>query len=208
MPHRWQQTLACELRDYPEWHKGRRRYGAWVIRTESPAVLARMQQAREILGDWLHPHGQRQAHITLFVCGFIASARQHDDDFTADQLKAQLAVLQQLRPANFELEIGGAESFSSAAYLQVADPEQHLQSIRNALGGLSGEVRQTDYVPHLTLGLYRQALPREQAIQRLQLIPSEPLRLQVKDIHFATYEAQEQHGPLRYENAVELANLR
>ena len=207
MPHNWQQTLACELRDYPEWHKGRQRYGAWVIKTESSAVLARMQQARNILGDWLHPHGQRQAHITLFVCGFIANTQRHNDDFTADQLKAQLAVLQQLRQTTFELEIGAANSFSSAAYLQVTDPKHHLKSIRTALDGLSDEVRQTDYVPHLTLGLYQQVLPREQVIQRLQQIPSTPLRLQVKDIHFATYEAQEQHGALRYEHAVEFANL-
>ncbi|KRW59323.1 2'-5' RNA ligase family protein [Pseudomonas sp. TTU2014-080ASC] len=204
MPHNWQHTLACELRDYPEWHKGRRRYGVWVITVNEPAVLSRIQQAREVLGDWLHPHGQRQAHITLFVCGFMADDQQHDDDFTHGQLSAQRAALEPLHYPSFELEIGRADSFSSAAYLRVTDPGQHLQAIRDKLDTLSNEIRQTHYVPHLTLGLYRQSVQREHLIERLQQIPSTPLRMTVQDIHFATYEAQEQHGPLRYENTVAL----
>jgi 2'-5' RNA ligase len=208
MPHNWQHTLACELRDYPEWHKGRKRYAVWVIRIDTPEVLARMQQAREILGDWLHPHGQRQAHITLFVCGFVADKQLHDDDFTHRQSDAQRAALSQLQHAAFDLEIDGADSFSSAAYLRITDRGRHLQAIRDALDTLSDEVRQTYYTPHLTLGLYRKSLPRQHVIERLQQIPATPLRVVVQDIHFATYEAQEQHGPLHYEHAVALRTSR
>jgi 2'-5' RNA ligase len=205
MPHGFSHSLACELRDYPEWHKGRSRYGVWVLQVDNQAVLARLEQARQWLGDWLHPPGIRQAHITLFVCGFSAEQAAHDDDFTAPQLAAQLSALQALKPPRFSLHIGPARSFSSAAYLEVLDTEQQLSPLRQALAGPCQEIRQSAYVPHLTLGLYRQRIRRELIEQRLAQLPSTPLELPISHLHYATYDAREQHGELHYQHSYPLA---
>ncbi|MCU1719622.1 2'-5' RNA ligase family protein [Pseudomonas sp. 5P_3.1_Bac2] len=206
MPQSFSHSLACELRDYPEWHKGRSRYGVWVLQVDNQAVLARIQEARQLLGDWLHPPGARQAHITLFVCGFSAAQAEHDDDFTDEQLAAQLNALQALSPPRFSLQIGPARSFSSAAYLEVLDAHQQLAPLRQALAGSCQEIRQSNYVPHLTLGLYRQRIRRELIEQRLAQLPSQPLELPVNQLHYATYDAREQHGGLHYQHSWTLAN--
>lgn len=200
-------TLPCELRDYPQWHRGRQRYAVWSIPVDCPAVLARMQAARELLGDWLHPADQRQAHITLFVCGFIASQRQHSDDFTAPQLERQSQALAQLRPRAFSLQIGGLDSFASAAFLQVTDARQQLPLLRRQLAGATREIRQAPYHPHLTLGLYRQRIAaaawRERATALAEL---PPLPLAVKELHYCSYQAQQLFGPLRVERRLPLAD--
>lgn len=205
MPQRFSHSLACELRDYPEWHKGRSRYGVWVLQVDNRALLTRIEQARQLLGDWLHPPGARQAHITLFVCGFSAAQAEHDDDFTDKQLAAQLSALQALNPPRFSLQIGPARSFSSAAYLEVLDTQQQLAPLRQALAGPCQEIRQNVYVPHLTLGLYRQRISRTQIEQRLAQLPSAALELPVRHLHYATYDACAQHGELHYQHSWPLA---
>ena len=32
------ETLVTELRDYPQWHRGRQRYGVWVQRDRKSVV--------------------------------------------------------------------------------------------------------------------------------------------------------------------------
>lgn len=197
----WQHSLACELRDYPEWHKGRQRYAVWVLSIDSEAIQHRLQSARHLLQDWVHPVGERQAHITLFVCGFPARYTVHDDDFSQSQLEQQRQALKQLNAHPFQLQIGGAASFSSAAYLQVHDPAQGLARIRKALSNCSHEIRQSPYTPHLTIGLYQKAIDRSLIEQRLALVESQPLELKVLQLHYATYQADAQHGQLDYEQS-------
>ena len=200
------QTQISELRDYPEWHRGRQRYGLWAIPIDCPAVLARMQTARELLGDWLHPDYLRQAHITLFVCGFEAHQPRHDDDFCSDQLERQREDLQRLPLAPFKLQIGNLDSFASAAFLQVRDPQQRLQPLRDCLAESTVEIRQSPYLAHLTLGLYRQTVSAQEwrertaALSRLQ-----PLSFRVNELHYCTYQADQLFGPLRYDSSVPLA---
>ncbi|MBB1520067.1 2'-5' RNA ligase family protein [Aquipseudomonas guryensis] len=199
-------TQICELRDYPEWHCGRKRYGLWAIPVGCPAVLARMQAARELLGDWLHPGYLRQAHITLFVCGFEALQRRYDDDFCSDQLQRQREDLQRLPLAPFELQIGRLDSFSSAAFLQVDDPQRRLQPLRDCLTGHAEEIRQSPYLPHLTLGLYRQSISAQAWRERAAALSQpQPLHFTVHELHYCTYQADQLFGPLRYDTCVPLA---
>lgn len=200
------QTQICELRDYPEWHRGRQRYGLWAIPVDCPALLARMQAARELLGDWLHPGYLRQAHITLFVCGFEAPKRRYDDDFCSDQLQRQHENLQRLQCAPFELQIGSLDSFASAAFLQIGDPQRRLQPLRDCLAGSAAEIRQSPYLPHLTLGLYRQTVSAQDWCERTAALSRlEPLNFTVNELHYCTYQADQLFGPLRYDTCVPLA---
>lgn len=197
-------TLPGQLRDFPEWRQGRTRYWLWALPVECPAVLARMQAARELLGDWLHPPGPRQAHITLFACGFATAAPRLDDDIATSVLTAQRQALTDLRLRPFELRIGGLDSFASAAFLEVQE-QGRLDPLRATLDRHATEIRQAPYVPHLTLGLYRQAVTAADWRQRAEPLRDCPaLALPVRELQLLSYAAAESQGPLRIEARVTL----
>ena len=199
------QTIACERRDYPEWHRGRQRYGVWSLPVDCSRVLARLARAQAHLGDWLHGGYRRQAHITLFVCGFPAERAQLDDDFPSERLSAQLDALRQLRSRPFALQIGGLDSFASAPFLKVVDPDGRLEALRTVLGAHSTEIRQSPFHAHLTVGLYARAVPRTDLQQQLSgFTDSEPLTLPVRELHYSTYAAAELFGLLRMEHRLVL----
>ncbi|MNZ94896.1 hypothetical protein D3C78_1140160 [compost metagenome] len=199
------QTLACELRDYPEWHRGRARYGVWTLPVGCPRILARFERARAQLGDWLHDDYRRQAHITLFVCGFPAEHAQFDDDFPAARLAAQQQAVRKLDIGAFELQIGGLDSFASAPFLTVSDPEGRLDALRSALAAHSPEIRQSDYHAHLTVGLYARSVPRPCVQRQLAAFAEgDPLPLKVRELHYSSYAAAELFGPLHTEQRLTL----
>ena len=196
------ETLVAQLRDYPEWHKGRSRYAIWMVPIDCAQVLGYMAEVIDQLADLLHP-SRRQAHLTLYVCGFEQPAAVHDDDFTAARLQRQLTALAALRSAACSLEVGRPASFSSAAYLTVTDPGGHLAAWRHALAVGGTEVRFGPYVPHITLGLYRQAIGIEQLRQRLdRVVMPAGLQLPVDRLEYATYSSADMFGPLRCRQAV------
>lgn len=199
------QSIACARRDYPEWHRGRARYGVWTLPVDCPRILARLERAQAHLGDWLHGDYRRQAHVTLFVCGFPAAQAKFDDDFPSERLDAQIDALSALCASPFELQIGGLDSYASAPFLSVSDPDQRLEVLRAALGEHSAEVRQSPYHPHLTVDLYARAVPRTDLQRRLTAFgEDEPLALRVDELHYSTYAAAELFGPLRTERRVAL----
>lgn len=190
-------TIPCELRDYPEWHHGRRLYCVWTLPVRDRQVLERLQAAQQQLSPWLHQGYRRQAHVTLFVCGFDAQVRHRDDDFTRQMQLLQCEAMEMLAQASFSLSIGGLDSFASAPYLQVSDPEAVLPRLRDALQRISPEIRQAGYVPHLTVGLYRQAVPWPHLQARISAFDhAEPLTLQVSELQLCCYHASELFGPL------------
>ena len=199
------QSIACEQRDYPEWHRGRARYGVWTLPVEWPQVLARVARAQAHLGDWLHQGYRRQAHITLFVCGFPAEQALLDDDFPLARLAAQQQALRELGAAPFELHIGSLDSFASAPFLSVTDPAGRLEALRATLAGHSAEIRQSPYHAHLTVGLYACSLPGAAIAERLAAFDEdEPLPLGVDELHYSTYAAAELFGPLHTERCLDL----
>ena len=199
------QSIACERRDYPDWHRGRTRYGVWTLLVECPRILARLDRARAHLGAWLHGDYRRQAHVTLFVCGFPAEQARYDDDFPAARLMAQFTALHQLDAGAFELQIGGLDSFASAPFLTVVDPDGRLEALRAVLGEHSMEIRQSPYHAHLTVGLYGRTVLRAELQQRLAAFgEDEPLPLRVDELHYSTYAATELFGPLHTEHRLAL----
>ena len=190
-------TIPCELRDYPEWHYGRQMYCVWTLPVRDRLVLERLQAAQQHLSPWLHQDYRRQAHITLFVCGFDALVQHRDDDFTRQAQQLQCKALEMLAQASFSLQIGGLDSFASAPYLQVSDPEGVLAVLRERLETISSEVRQAEYVPHLTVGLFQQALSWSQLQARISSFNrAESLTLRVSELELSCYRASELFGPL------------
>ncbi|NLY59677.1 MAG: 2'-5' RNA ligase family protein [Gammaproteobacteria bacterium] len=196
------ETLVAEQRDYVEWHRGRARYGVWIVPIECPELLEYIDCLTGQLGDLLHP-SRRQPHITLFVCGFDQPHRVHDDDFTTEQLQQQVQALERLERSPCTLQIGAVDSFASAALLRVADPGGHLAYWRSALAPHCTEVRQTAYVPHLTLGLYRRSASADELRQRLATLSQvDRLTVPVSCLDYVTYSSFDMFGPLSREKRI------
>lgn len=189
-------TLAFEPRDYPEWHRGRDRYAVWLIDADLAPLRDRVARARAHLGGLL-ADAQRQPHVTVFVCGFLAEAATWNDDFTPAMLARQRQALARAGVGPFELEVGGLASFDSAAFLDVRDPDGCLAPLRAALAAGRDEVcREEAYVPHLTVGLYRDAFVKDEVARRLAGFADDaPVRLPVRRIDLAVYPARD-HGGL------------
>ena len=148
--------------------------------------------------------GPEPAFITLFICGFASPQPVHNDDIAPAVLEAQCHALAALRQPAFELHIGDLDSFTSAAFLAVQE-HGHLDRLRDTLAGLAPEVRQAPYAPHLTVGLYRRAVPRatwQQHTRALRDCP--PLALPVRELQLLSYAASEPQGALRIEARVAL----
>ena len=130
--------------------------------------------------------------------GFIAQLGSIVAYFSAGMLAAQQAALQALQLEPFTLQIGAIDSFDSAVFLRVGDPDNGLAPLRQALGQGTREIRQSAYVPHLTVGLYSGAFDKELVEGKLQSFASHtPIPLRVQRIHFARYEARVLGGPLQ-----------
>jgi 2'-5' RNA ligase len=198
------ETLIAELRDCPEWHRQRQRYGVWIIPVNDPALLDYIEAARRRLADLLHPTQQRQPHLTLFVCGFEQPAHVADDDFSPVQLHDQIESLRGLHGAACSLSLGALDSFASAAFIPVIDLSGQLTQWRCALEVAAKEIRQASYVPHITLGLYKRKATAEEVRERLREIDAPSMPLRVSQLHYATYDARLHFGPLETQHIVSL----
>ncbi len=206
LKHGPSETVVAELCDYPEWHRQRQRYGVWIIPVNDPVLLDYVEAARRRLTDLLHPSQQRQPHLTLAVCGFEQPAQVANDDFTPLQLRDQIESLQRLRGVACSLSLGAPDSFASAAFISVTDPSGQLTRWRSALEVLAKGLRQANYVPHITLGLYKRKAAAEEVRQRLREIDAPSVSLRINQLHYATYDAHLQFGPLETRHVVRLAS--
>jgi 2'-5' RNA ligase len=197
------ETLVADLRDYPEWHRGRDRYGVWVIPVDDAVLLDYIDAARDALADLIHPSPRRQPHLTLFVCGFHGEG-DADDDFPPQRLTQQVASLQACADSACALPLGCPDSFASAAFVPVGDPMGQLSRWRSVLGEASREIRQAPYVPHITLGLYRRCVSAEVVRRRLAAVAAPPASLAVHELRYVTYDARDQRGPLDTHDCVML----
>lgn len=200
MLHQVPTTTPSEIRDFSEWRRGRESYVVWVLRCDqSRAIQSKFNAAREHLKGYLLEPYPRQPHISLFVCGFLVDEGQYNDDFTQTQLDAQVQALGKANLPSFEIEIGGINSFASAPFLEIRDPEGGIPHLRGVLSRGAPEFRTAPYRPHLTLGLYADAFPSEKVLERMAAFSSEPLWWRVERVSLARYRAKEIAGELSYE---------
>ena len=190
-------TIPSEIRDFPEWHHGRETYAVWILDCEiNDSVRAKFDAAKAHLDGYLLKLYHRQSHITLFVCGFLVESPQYNDDFTQSELDAQIQALERANLGSFEIEIGGLNSFASAPFLEVRDPEAGIAALRKILVKGAREFRAAVYQPHLTVGLYAGSFPSKEILARMETFISDPVRWKVKKITLSTYQAKEVTGKL------------
>lgn len=200
-------TLPSQQRDFTEWRKNRRHYAVWAVDADRPAVGAASEALARVLAPYLLADYRRQPHVTVQLCGFPGTTRQHADDYTPACLERQIAALTAARVAPFTVHLTAPASFTSAPYLAVHDPAGHLARLRQALGGPAQEAEHFVYVPHLTLGLYRDAFPLAEVLADMaRAAPAQPLALTVSHLSLMTYEAAIIGGPLRTAGRFDLAS--
>lgn len=198
-------TIPTGLRDYSRWHRGRHKYAVWTIPIDAPRVLARYDQARDHLSPFLLTPYHRQPHITVFVCGFLRAASAYDDDYPYHRCMHHLQALKHAGIAPFDLRIGGLNSFATAPFLWVADPDHGIRRLRQVLSKTHTEIRMAPYVPHLTIGVYADAFDtRILAHQIAAFGHHAPLCQPVTQLRLTTYRAAEIAGPLTAAYTVDL----
>lgn len=153
------------------------------------------------------PDYVRQPHITLGWCGFPVETPLLDDDFGPANLRRQLVALQEA-PSPFSIRIGEPDSFASAAYLSVGDPEGGIAPLRQILAP-AVEATDFDFVPHVSFGLYRQAVPlADMRLAMAKADSGEGCEIRVKRVFWMSYEAAVVGGSLRKLAAFDLQRRR
>lgn len=191
-------TLRNVHGDFSDWHKGRTHYALWALPVDSPAVHQRLQAAQAHLSAWLLPLYQRQAHITVGLCGFPSPEARQADDFGPAALGLQLAALRQTAVGTLDLQVGGLASFSSVPYLRVQTAPAPLQHLRQSLTANTAQDGPADYTPHVTVGLYAGEWPLSllhAAFERFG--DTEPLPLRARTLDLVSYAPAVIGGPLQ-----------
>lgn len=199
-------TQACEQKDFVEWRQGRRHFSVWALDFDIPALRQACVQMRDSFSDYWLPDYNRQPHLTVAICGFTVAAPRRQDDYGLADLDAQHRDLLRAQLAPFMIEIGPPDSFASAAYFSVDDSQRGIEKLRRILVGEQPGAEDAGFVPHLTFGLYRIALPLSVVLAGLQAQnPLRPLRLKVSKLAWMVYEAAVVGGPLRTLGEFDLA---
>ena len=145
------------------WHAGRRHHAVWMVRVDGPVLRERVAQLQRTLGPWIQPVPLDDLHVTLRVAGFLTPRLHRDPAFpVADHAPPATlqATLTQLPSTAPRLQIGPANSFASAPFLEVLDPAGDLARLRTQLAHAGAdEVRGSPWLPHLTVGTLMRRMP-------------------------------------------------
>jgi len=196
MIHQNPKTVPSVALDYPECHRGRKDYALWLIELGNDEVNKKVHAAREHLAEFLLKPYQRQPHITLFICGFLADTPRFKDDYGWEQLRVHTQLLKDSKVKPFSIEIGKLNSFATSPFLEVDDSEGGIHRVRSLLSTAAKEIGRSAFMPHLTVGLYSGAFSSTVVGRRISTFSSEPVRFKVERITFASYQAREIAGPL------------
>lgn len=161
------------------WRSGPRWFFAVAAMIDDEQVEQRRRQVLGALGPWVRPSAPGQAHVTLAALGFgahpsggigapgrgRAGSSQPPTTAPAPRRPDPAAIGVQELPA-LRLRIRGAELFASAAYLTVDALDDGLARARARHGEHDLE-RSEPWVPHVTVGVFTQAVPIDDVRRRL-----------------------------------------
>ena len=122
------------------------------------------------------------------------------------QLNQQLERLKNLKLESFQLQVAALNSFESALFLKVDDTAGVLDQIRKTLLQTSQEVAALSYCPHITLGLYREAVSSDHVLARMAEIEAIHYSFNISKLTFGFYQAHVLQGPLFSHTQIELGN--
>lgn len=190
-------TIGHVRADFSAWHRGRKHYAVWALDLDVSSVRPLLRQAQGELQDLLLDGYRRQAHVTLGLCGFVCQEPKAEDDYAPDLFLQQWEQLVALACDPFEIELGALDTFHSVPYLQVHDPKHRLTALRKVLATGPLNASSGPYVPHVTVGLYGDAYPLSDVVQRLAAVRLPKVPVRVTGVSLMAYEAADIGGPLR-----------
>lgn len=195
-------TTSCRHDNFVGWHQGRPFYAVWLVMADTSAIREVVHHLRHSMGDWLLPDYRRQPHITLGIRGFPQSQPQDEHSYIPALFRQDIARLQQLPRAHLRLRCQGADSFTTAPYLTLTDlpsnkPQHTLLHWHEILTPPSGIDTTPGYIPHITAGFYRRAIPLPAIRQTLASLTLPPCDLTISHIELAAYASEEIAGRLQ-----------
>ncbi len=196
-------TIACEDRDFPEWHGGRSHALVWALLLDEPGVAQCIAAARQRLGALILPRYERQPHVTVAFAGLAAEPGLPGYD--SQDLDADLAVIRTLLDGPVTVRPAGWGSFPMVPYLAVES--DWLHRARGALDRDAVELHQLPYVPHMTLGHWSGRWKRESVLERLDA-PTPRRGWQVHSLSLLRYETSDIAGGLTPVGSLDLAHGR
>jgi 2'-5' RNA ligase len=197
-------TVACEDRDFPEWHGGCRHALVWAVDADIEGVREAVRDARDRLVTVLLPRYRRQPHITLAYAGVVArpGARPVDEPYSRTRLGDDLARLRALAQRPFEVAVGGWGTFPMVPYLHVSAPE--LAAVSSAL--TAGSPYVGGYVPHVTVGHYSVSRPLSEITRHIDGWAPPAAVVEVREWALLAYETHDIAGPLTTVGRLSLAD--
>ena len=203
--HSAQKTIPCPLRDYYEWHQGRSHYGFWGLEIQDPEWISFIKSAEQQVRHWIQPGYLRAPHITIFPCGFLDPRH-----FSQELLNRQRQILEAsaLKPFSLHLKTPPIDTFLTAHFLAIENPENRLKQIRNLLSSESKEDHPPPvFTPHITLGFYRDSFDLSEVRLALSSFDSNlPPPLPITELLFCSYQTHEVQGPYQIQARVILKN--
>ena len=196
-------TLGNSEGDFIQWHRGRPFYYCWMVMVESPAWNSAVRQAALRLRPWLLSGYARQSHVTILPGGF---PRRGSLDTAAIS-----ACARGISP--FRIALGPLGSFTSSPCFEVVDPDAVLDRLRRALRPVlcdpRARVSDATYLPHLTVGLYRNRFSTGEIAAAIASFPV-PVEsvIPVDRISLCAYDTCSIKGPLTEIARVELGSGR
>jgi 2'-5' RNA ligase len=184
------ETLGPSPGEREAWHRGRSPYAVWLLRIDVDAVHERMRAIARDLGDAIVPVPEHETHVTLFVAGFPTDeAPRHDDDVTEAVLDAQTRRLRAVATRPLPLAVGRANAFLTCAFLEVRDLDGGIATLRSALDHDAGEVRFAPYLPHVTVGRFRDSRPTDELARVLSSHRQLPwITIEARAIELVTFD--------------------
>ena len=148
-------TQVLDPEVWNRWRSGPRWYYALATVVVDPAVEQRRVAVAAALSEWLLPTGPKQAHVTVRTLGFEPVV---------------------WRPHRVDLRVGEADTFTAAAYLAVESPQ--ILELRESWAAAAPtqldwppEDRTGPYLPHVTVGTYREVVSLATVRDRLAQLP-------------------------------------
>ena len=121
---------------------------------------------------------------------------QYNDDCLQAQLDAQISGLENEDLASFDIVISGLNSFASAPFFEILDPDNGITHLRQLLSKGAPEFRTVPYRPHLTIGQYANSFPSKEVLNRMATFTTNPVRLKIEKVTLATYRSNDIVGEL------------
>ena len=157
-------NLADGRHDTPDWRSHGGVYAVFVVRVPAQALQPALHRCRAALGE--HPfvrvHPDHFLHIPLQELGFVCEAPHRADEISAARLEelATAAASPIGDHAQFDVSLGGVNSFQDATFLDVHD-DGHCTRLHTRLFELAAIPRSTRYayLPHATIAHYTAEAP-------------------------------------------------